>query len=1027
MVTASTFTMQIFSFHWHVLDKSVTWSILLVHLSFMAPFHRYVKVLQLSRKAMQTQKLNDLAVTFRANNDVCLLRLVQIFLQSAPQMILQLYIILGLHSFSWLQALSLVFSLFSMAWSLTAYLDGLRLFFKDNYNRKPLSTAVHTVWNMLLITARVVAIVLFTTHFHLWIILPIGIHWLISTCWVTVQNADFGDSTCQKRLLNTIAGYIYIFCFLNFKNSQSRCRLCTYHILVLAENTILVILWFHYKSQSLIWLDVFALCMVYGGFTLGGVMMMAYYACCHPTGGKPKAQEDDQLGWFRRLQNLQPKKKPQIFESQENSFRVAEWLNASVPLSNEANSRDVSRRPSMDQNGPSLHWDEYPMQFLSSRSPNPNAHALPSRTPSIESALNYFDKYLTIDSAKSSILSASSSTHRLLDSSKKCKLPWRLDKGERSTNFDMSYGCSFIDESYTEAIPYRDNSNAETKVHFPRTSSSYAFRDCPANSAGTMYAVTGSSSNSTEVKNDDNSFCQSPEFTPIKRLSLSPLDPVKLWESTMQGSYHLCPLSDSAQASNVTLEKKNINSGMYENHQNFQNSSSGHETSSFQDYRNQSRSTSDRSTEDSGYSNLHCNPSINFDKRENKMMSDVSVIDSTVSSIHTANNESNIENNRSRKNYSLSVPLLDQIQSYCRKDSDSFTFISDTSKSTINAPTSFNCSKPGSTKSSLPGLSYLMDISDVSSSFAEMSNNVNTKEESPVALSINNTRCENETSQNSPLLLDLNKMMDLTESPYKFRFRNENQHKKTNMNPLLPNIYSDLENLNESPYKFRYKGRESDRRSRTMNSSADKENMHPFRRANRKRSSKRRLSSPTLERATFHLSERQTKPCPTYKHDGGVRVGKVSQIKNSHKASRNNYDRSTDSGYKTTMFNTSRNSTPTDRSVTDSDITSSVNYSTNSHHSSTDDSDIVIDYTRLKTPTKSCAPPKGRLNERQALQSLENLPPLSPIDHVKTQRRQAVPSYLASTPMIDTEHESSYSVEDVAPLRIFDEPSIVNV
>ena len=67
---------------------------------------RYIDVLQLGLKARDTQKLDDLAAVFEANIDVCLLRLIAAFLQSVPQLVFQMYIILGFSTFTWLQGTS---------------------------------------------------------------------------------------------------------------------------------------------------------------------------------------------------------------------------------------------------------------------------------------------------------------------------------------------------------------------------------------------------------------------------------------------------------------------------------------------------------------------------------------------------------------------------------------------------------------------------------------------------------------------------------------------------------------------------------------------------------------------------------------------------------------------------------------------------------------------------------------------------------------------------------------------------------
>ena len=63
---------------------------------------RYWRVLKLGIKSRRTKSPDDLEAVYCANNDVCLLRLFESFLESAPQLLLQLYVIITFHHFDWL-------------------------------------------------------------------------------------------------------------------------------------------------------------------------------------------------------------------------------------------------------------------------------------------------------------------------------------------------------------------------------------------------------------------------------------------------------------------------------------------------------------------------------------------------------------------------------------------------------------------------------------------------------------------------------------------------------------------------------------------------------------------------------------------------------------------------------------------------------------------------------------------------------------------------------------------------------------
>ena len=92
------------------------------------------------------------------------------------------------------------------------------------------------------------------------------------TFWITVQNADFGETVCEKRLFNSICGFIYIFCFLNLKEGRSRRRMAAFYCFILAENSLLMLLWFLYHQEDTpVWLKATSLSVVFGGFILGEV------------------------------------------------------------------------------------------------------------------------------------------------------------------------------------------------------------------------------------------------------------------------------------------------------------------------------------------------------------------------------------------------------------------------------------------------------------------------------------------------------------------------------------------------------------------------------------------------------------------------------------------------------------------------------------------------------------------------------------------------------------------------------------
>ncbi|ESP00605.1 hypothetical protein LOTGIDRAFT_157886 [Lottia gigantea] len=290
--------MQFFSIKWYYNDGSLTCLTFLPHLLLLGPVFRYVGVIRQGLKARQ--KTGDVvrhtSNVFNQQNDISILRLIEAFLESAPQLCLHLYIVLITLEIDWLSGLkdssvptddetagvSLVSSLLSLSWAITAYTDALRLAYQVGYTRRWIGLILHTIWRNFMITARVTALVLFASVFKAWVFLVVGIHWLVMTIIIGIQGIDFGDGWLETNLFRMVAGFIHIFCFLNVKDGSTRLRLAGFYILIILENVGLWVCWYFYTDVPE--LATISGVIVFGSFVLGLVFLLIYYGSCHPGG-----------------------------------------------------------------------------------------------------------------------------------------------------------------------------------------------------------------------------------------------------------------------------------------------------------------------------------------------------------------------------------------------------------------------------------------------------------------------------------------------------------------------------------------------------------------------------------------------------------------------------------------------------------------------------------------------------------------------------------------------------------------------
>nr|XP_020651612.1 XK-related protein 4 [Pogona vitticeps] len=217
--------------------------------------------------------------------DVSMLHLLATFLESAPQLVLQLCIVVQTRTLQALQGLTAAASLVSLAWALASYQKALR---DSRDDKKPISymaVIIQFCWHFFTIAARVITFALFASVFQLYFGIFIVLHWCIMTFWIVHCETEFCITKWEEIVFDMVVGIIYIFSWFNVKEGRTRCRLFTYYFVILLENTALSALWYLYKAPMIS--DAFAipaLCVVFSSFLTGIVFMLMYYAFFHPNG-----------------------------------------------------------------------------------------------------------------------------------------------------------------------------------------------------------------------------------------------------------------------------------------------------------------------------------------------------------------------------------------------------------------------------------------------------------------------------------------------------------------------------------------------------------------------------------------------------------------------------------------------------------------------------------------------------------------------------------------------------------------------
>ncbi|XP_063221441.1 XK-related protein 4-like [Bacillus rossius redtenbacheri] len=96
LVVVPALVVQVFSMRWHIADENAKLSHWVTHVLLLGILHRQVLVLKTGLEARSSGDPTDFQRLYHQQNDICMLHLFESFLESAPQLVLQLYIMVSL-------------------------------------------------------------------------------------------------------------------------------------------------------------------------------------------------------------------------------------------------------------------------------------------------------------------------------------------------------------------------------------------------------------------------------------------------------------------------------------------------------------------------------------------------------------------------------------------------------------------------------------------------------------------------------------------------------------------------------------------------------------------------------------------------------------------------------------------------------------------------------------------------------------------------------------------------------------------
>ncbi|XP_021090084.2 XK-related protein 5 [Mesocricetus auratus] len=274
------FLVQALSYLWFQADgHGGHWWLVLLHLLQLGVWKRHWDSLAAAlRKGREAPCWGQLHLQ---EADLSALRLLEALLQTGPHLLLQAYVFLASGFTDTVPGISALLSWSSLSWALVSYNHFLGVMKPGHRATQWAALLCQQLWRMGMLGARVLSLVLFCRVYRVWVLVVGGAHWLVMTFWLVAQQSDIVESTCHWRLFNLLVGAVYILCYINFWDSPSRSRMASFYLVMLLENSILLLLATDFL-QGAPWASLWTVAGVLSGFLIGSVSLVIYYSLLHP-------------------------------------------------------------------------------------------------------------------------------------------------------------------------------------------------------------------------------------------------------------------------------------------------------------------------------------------------------------------------------------------------------------------------------------------------------------------------------------------------------------------------------------------------------------------------------------------------------------------------------------------------------------------------------------------------------------------------------------------------------------------------
>lgn len=257
--------------------KFAKWSVIILHVIQFGVLWRYFKLFIPV----------DLRFVKYEVRDLCMLRLLHAFIEAAPMLLVQLYLLwhdTATRQFTDLNLVSMLLSLYSVCWALASFSKNVRM---QNVHRLVLTwlgVIFQFFWRLGTVSCRVISLTVYATLYGRWVFLVIVLHWVSMFLWlVSPKNVFHGERISRRRkaAFSALIAFVYVFAYINLQEVNHRQKMLTFYVVMGLENALLLVAWRIGVSRNPPWYSESLPLLVGALFAAGMIFQALYYRYFH--------------------------------------------------------------------------------------------------------------------------------------------------------------------------------------------------------------------------------------------------------------------------------------------------------------------------------------------------------------------------------------------------------------------------------------------------------------------------------------------------------------------------------------------------------------------------------------------------------------------------------------------------------------------------------------------------------------------------------------------------------------------------